>query len=180
MSTPDDVPTIRPFQFDGGTNGMLKKSVNLYRGQVTIPLPLVTLSGRNGLSVALTIQLANKATPKGERPEGRLSPRHLVYKQTVTSSVSLPAPSKSLNANVARWAGDGGKPARQALTVAFRKIGLLLPRALGLTEADIKTLTEEDEDTIARWAYGDHVQDLAPDNSLVFDGGLENSETLQQ
>lgn len=54
MSTLDNGPTIRPFQFDGGTSGMLKKSVNLYRGQVTIPLPLVTLSGRNGLSVALT------------------------------------------------------------------------------------------------------------------------------
>ena len=54
MSALDDAPTIRPFQFDGDTSGMLRKSVNLYRGQVTIPLPLVTVSGRNGLSVALT------------------------------------------------------------------------------------------------------------------------------
>jgi RHS repeat-associated protein len=46
-------PSIRPFQFDDGIVGVLKNSVNLYRGQVTLPFPLLTLSGRNGLSVSL-------------------------------------------------------------------------------------------------------------------------------
>jgi hypothetical protein len=39
-------------------------------------------------------------------------------------------------------------------------------------------LTEEDDNTISHWAYQDHLAELGPDNSLLFDGGLENSETL--
>ncbi|MCW3099766.1 MAG: hypothetical protein JWL77_5384 [Chthonomonadaceae bacterium] len=54
MESTTAIPSIRPFQFDGDTEGMLKNSVNLYRGRITIPLPLVTMTGRNGLSVTLT------------------------------------------------------------------------------------------------------------------------------
>lgn len=48
-----DVPEIQPFQFDLGSNGSLSQSVNQFRGDVNLNLPLVSLTGRNGLDLSL-------------------------------------------------------------------------------------------------------------------------------
>jgi hypothetical protein len=51
----DQDPAIRTFQFDsGGFTGAIKKSVNLYRGSVNFPLPILQLPGRNGIGAAVT------------------------------------------------------------------------------------------------------------------------------
>lgn len=50
-------PAIRSFQFDGDGIGAIQNSVNLFRGDVNFTLPLVTLAGRSGLDVAISILL---------------------------------------------------------------------------------------------------------------------------
>lgn len=47
-------PSIRGFQFDPGVIGALKSSVNLYRGTVTLPLPILSIPGRNGMDISLS------------------------------------------------------------------------------------------------------------------------------
>jgi len=46
-----NVPAIRNFQFDSEALGKIKDSVNLFRGDVNLPLNLISLTGRNGLDV---------------------------------------------------------------------------------------------------------------------------------
>ncbi len=50
----ENTPAIRTFQMDAGGIGNIRKSVNLFRGDVNIPLNLVSLPGRGGLDVNLT------------------------------------------------------------------------------------------------------------------------------
>jgi large repetitive protein len=45
-----DVPQIQPFQFGSAASGV-DSSVNLFRGDVNFNIPLVSLTGRNGLDV---------------------------------------------------------------------------------------------------------------------------------
>jgi len=48
------IPSIRGFQLDGSAIGDAAKSVNLYRGDVNLPLKLVSLAGPNGLNVSVS------------------------------------------------------------------------------------------------------------------------------
>jgi RHS repeat-associated protein len=50
----DQVPAIRSFQFDTDAIGAIANSVNLFRGDVNVALPLLTLPGRNGMDVAVS------------------------------------------------------------------------------------------------------------------------------
>ena len=57
MTTQSDsaiVPELRIFQFDRGGLQTIKDSVNLYRGDVALPLALLSLPVRNGLSMEVT------------------------------------------------------------------------------------------------------------------------------
>lgn len=47
------VPAIRTFQFDPDGIGVVRNSVNLFRGDVSYPLQLASLPGRNGLDLTL-------------------------------------------------------------------------------------------------------------------------------
>ena len=51
----DQTPPIRLFQFDDDGIGALKNSVNLFRGDVNLPLTLFTLTGRNSLDVKVSL-----------------------------------------------------------------------------------------------------------------------------
>ncbi|ROZ75274.1 RHS repeat domain-containing protein [Ramlibacter sp. WS9] len=53
------LPTIRSFELDASTVGLLKSSVNLFRGEVNLSHPLLTLPGRmdkDGLQIDLAVQ----------------------------------------------------------------------------------------------------------------------------
>ena len=54
-STSGSIPAIRSFQFDSEALGKIKDSINLFRGDVNLPLNLVSLTGRNGLDVKVAI-----------------------------------------------------------------------------------------------------------------------------
>ena len=159
-----------------GLNAALDAAATDQAAFVTYAYTLST----NGLalSVTMTLQLVNKAVPKGGGPDARFSPGRLAYSQTVTASVSLPAPAPSLDANVALWARDGGTAARRALTQAFGKIGVILPRALELTDDDVRRLKDADLDAVAQWVFRDHPQDQGPTDSVLFDGGFVSEATL--
>lgn len=78
-STPQ-TPAIRTFQFDGGSQGSLASSVNLFRGDVNLTRNLLTLPGRspnNGLDVSVDIQYQSNVfrqatTWNAEAPTGTL------------------------------------------------------------------------------------------------------------
>ena len=50
-----DVPAIRSFEFDKNAIGNIKSSVNKFRGSVSLPIDFLTLPGREGLDVKLSV-----------------------------------------------------------------------------------------------------------------------------
>src|SRR5687767_737647 len=55
LGTQSQVPSIRPFQMDPGGLGSIADAVNLFRGEITLPLTLVSLTGRGGLNANATL-----------------------------------------------------------------------------------------------------------------------------
>lgn len=93
------------------------------------------------LRVVAKVEFANKAMPAGgTKPESRVSRKNLAYSQQVTTIVSLPAPVEEKAGNAAQWGANGGKAAREALTMAFAEMEKLLPRTLALTAADVAAM----------------------------------------
>ncbi|GAB3517585.1 RHS repeat domain-containing protein [Photobacterium alginatilyticum] len=56
MSNNDNnqIPQVRPSQFENDINGIFSDSVNLFRGDVNLSLDLISLKGRHGLDVKVT------------------------------------------------------------------------------------------------------------------------------
>lgn len=55
LGTESAIPAIRTFQLDPNGLGAITESVNLFRGDVTVPLTLISLVGRSGLEAGATI-----------------------------------------------------------------------------------------------------------------------------
>src|SRR5581483_10501858 len=49
------IPQIKTFQFDQDSTGTIQKSVNLFRGEASFPLTLISLPGPAGLDVHVTL-----------------------------------------------------------------------------------------------------------------------------
>jgi RHS repeat-associated protein len=81
-------PDVRLSQLSQSGIGDVAESLNLFRGDVNLPLPLVSLRGRNGLDVALTafcasnvdaaVQPSNRVAPTGVLGVGWSLPRDQV------------------------------------------------------------------------------------------------------
>ncbi|MGB5596176.1 MAG: hypothetical protein WBM32_01410 [Crocosphaera sp.] len=54
-STLAQLPAIRTFQMDDGGIGSIPNAVNLFRGDVNLPLELISLPGRGELDVKVAI-----------------------------------------------------------------------------------------------------------------------------
>lgn len=54
-STLSKLPVIRTFQMDGGGIGNIPNAVNLFRGDVNLPLELISLPGRSDLDIKVAI-----------------------------------------------------------------------------------------------------------------------------
>ncbi len=64
----DQAPAIRAFQFDaGGFTGAIRKSVNLFRGSVNLPLPILQMPGRNGISASITAMYSGVSPEQATR-----------------------------------------------------------------------------------------------------------------
>jgi RHS repeat-associated protein len=66
-------PTVRLSQLSQTGIGDVAESLNLFRGDVNVPLPLVSLRGRNGLDVALTAFCASNVDA-AVGPSNRVAP----------------------------------------------------------------------------------------------------------
>ncbi len=55
LDTAAETPTIRDFQIDPNGLGDIAESLNLFRGDINLPLPLTSIAGRNGLEASVTI-----------------------------------------------------------------------------------------------------------------------------
>ena len=55
LGAQSQIPAIRPFQMDPGGLGAIADAVNLFRGEMNLPLSLVTLPGRGGLQAEARI-----------------------------------------------------------------------------------------------------------------------------
>ncbi|MGZ8284511.1 MAG: hypothetical protein ACXW27_16425 [Allosphingosinicella sp.] len=94
------------------------------------------------LRVVAKVEFANKAMPAAAtKPESRVSRKNLAYSQQVTTIVSLSAAVEEKAGNAAQWSADGGKRARDALTLAFAQMEKLLPRTLALTADDVAAMS---------------------------------------
>lgn len=133
------------------------------------------------LRVSLKLRLVNKATSQGGRPQDRFKGRNLVFTQKFTSVVPLPGASKDAMENAGRWSADNGKLARAALTQAFDKFTVLVPRALTMSAADLKAMNGHDKKVIAMASYSGRVQEQSADETLIYNsaiGGLIDVQTL--
>ena len=128
------------------------------------------------IRVGVTLSLAEKPAADG-KPESQVYGRKLIYAQTVTSVVQLQDPTGA-GENAARWAANDGSLARRALTAAFGEVSVLIPRALGLTEDDLKTLGASDRKSLAH--YSGKIVEEGPDGVLLFNGGLIHVQTLHE
>lgn len=110
----------------------------------------------DSVRVLETVQVANKALPplrKGltAKPQDRIT-RYLVYSHSLSSAVTLPdADPKNKQANADRWAANGAELARRGVAQAFARLVELTPRALTLTQADVKAMKNSKR---PRAAYG--------------------------
>ncbi|HEY3948324.1 hypothetical protein [Phenylobacterium sp.] len=136
----------------------------------------------SALRVTLTIRIANKALAAGQKPESRLAPKALVYSQQIVSVIALPSPSKDGEENAVQWTADNGKLARAALTTGFTQIGVLIPRALEKSQADVDALkhgkrTGDQGTHLTGWPM-----DNAADGTVLYDydGTISHFKTVGQ
>src|SRR5690606_28657123 len=61
---PTAAPTIKSFALDPDISGVASNSVNLFTGDVALPLSLVSLSGHNGLDVNVSISYNSNVKDK--------------------------------------------------------------------------------------------------------------------
>jgi hypothetical protein len=134
----------------------------------------------SNLRVKVTISIADKTLKTGQKPETRLYPRNLVYSTTVTSVVNLPNPSKDAASNAARWSADNGKLARKALATGFGQVGLLIPRALELTEAGETAMLTKDKKNLVAGGFSGRVQEDGPTGTLLYSGALIHVQTVAE
>ena len=102
-SSSSSIPSIRSFQMDSSSVGVLKNSVNLFRGDVNYTQTLFTLPGRNsndGLDITISIQYQSNINQQAmtwnrNQPTGILG-----------MGWAMPIPGISLNTNNSPTAGQ--------------------------------------------------------------------------
>ncbi len=118
------------------------------------------------------MQLANKAVPKGKKPDARLSPKFLAFNQNATSIISLANPSKERTENAARWNANGAKLVKDAIAFGFKDFETLLPRGLALTAADVTAMNAKTNPKSVNAGFGGRVVETAPDRTLLWADGF--------
>lgn len=132
------------------------------------------------LRVVAKVDFANKALPAASatKPESRVSRKNLAYSQQITTIVSLPTPVEEKALNAASWSADGGKAARDALTLAFAEMEKLLPRTLALTADDIAAMAAKTNPKGKAGGFAGRVQESATGETLLWGPGFIWQRTL--
>ena len=135
----------------------------------------------SSIRVAVNMQLANKAVPDGKKPDARLAARFLAYAQSITSVVSLPSPAMEATDNATRWSADNGKLARRALAAGFVTLQGLIPRALGLSEADLASMNGHDKKFGLLGGFRGRIQEVNAGGGMLYTGTqLVHVQTLSE
>lgn len=96
--------------------------------------------------VDLDAYIANKAAPPGKKPNSRLQPKYLPYKQAFRSVLMLPgANPKDKDANVRAWAADHASLARSAIDTGMQRCQALLTRSLTQSAADAESIMKRNK-----------------------------------
>ena len=93
------------------------------------------------IRVSADLVLTHRSGRNGGKSSGVATP---FFRQRMTSIVELRTRSYDPNANVALWSADDGKLAKAGLVSAFSAMDDLIPYALALTAADIKSFDAKD------------------------------------
>ena len=128
----------------------------------------------DALRVVAHIEFANKAVPmnrgKPGKPEDRVKARNLAFVRSITVAVMLPnADPKDKEANAARWAENGGDPARRAMQQAFARMAELMPRTLALTDADVVALKDRKKERVNYLALSGRLVERQGGQTLFWD-----------
>jgi hypothetical protein len=134
----------------------------------------------SAVRVRVTMQFVDKATPAGKKPDARFAPKFSPYAETITSVITLSAPSKVAAENAARWSADNGALARKGIGMGFANVGVLIPRALSLTEDDLVAMTAKDKKNTALGGFMGRLQEQNDSGSLLYAGDLIHVQTLPQ
>ena len=135
----------------------------------------------SSIRVAVNMQLANKAVPEGKKPDARLAAKFLAYTQLITSVINLPSPSKEATDNATRWSADNGKLARRALAAGFATLQGLIPRVLGLSEADLASMNGRDKKTALLGGFRGRIQEENAGGGMLYTGTqLVHVQTLSE
>ena len=181
----DQAPWLQPTTLTLGRDSSLVGKSGVLDASVTPQVAFFEYSydvspDFSSIRVGLNMQVANRAVAEGKKPESRLHPKQLAYAQTVTTVISLPSPSKNMAENAARWSADDGKLARQALAAGFEELAVLAPRALSLTEADLKTMAARDKKNVVAGGFGGRLQEETPTGKLIYNGALVQVKTIAE
>lgn len=131
------------------------------------------------LRVVSKVEFANKAMPAAAtKPEARVNRKNLAYAQQVTTIVSLPAPVDEKAGNAAQWGADGGRRAREALTLAFAEQAKLLPRTLALTADEVAAMGAKTNPKGNVGGFAGRVQTSATGETLLWGPGFIWQRTL--
>ncbi len=131
----------------------------------------------SAMHVTVTVSIANKTLNRRGRPESRLSARNLVFAQTLTSAVVLANPATA-EENAARWAANDAALTRNALTAAFTEIGVLIPRAMQMTDDEVRTAARGARRTVS--GSSGRLVEESPSGTLLYAAGLIHVQTLQE
>jgi len=125
------------------------------------------------LRVVATVEFANKAMPAAAtKPEARVSRKNLAYSQRVTTIVAAPFVVDEKSGNASLWAADGGKAAREALTLAFAEMEELLPRTLALTADQVAAMGAKTNKKSDVGGFQGRVQDSPTGETLLWGPGF--------
>lgn len=131
------------------------------------------------LRVVAKVEFADKAMPAAAtKPEARVNRKNLAYAQQVTTIVSLSAPVEEKAGNAALWAADGGKRAREALTLAFAEQAKLLPRTLALTAGEVAAMAAKTNPKGNVGGFAGRVQASPTGETLLWGPGFIWHRTL--
>lgn len=133
----------------------------------------------SSVNVGVGIGIANKEQAKKGEPYTRLLDKNLVYGQRVSSVVRLANPTTPVE-NAQRWAANDSALAKKALALAFAEVGVLIPRALTLTDADVTRINAGERKTIG--SLGGKPMEEGAGASLLFNPlpvGLIHVQTVQ-
>ncbi|HWE98336.1 MAG TPA: hypothetical protein VG248_00900 [Caulobacteraceae bacterium] len=122
----------------------------------------------SAVRVTLEVEIVDRAAGQAAGSDHRFSHDSLPMFQHLVCVEVLPGATTLADDNVNRWAADNGKLARLALNAAFGDMKELIPRALELTDPEVKLMRGKDKKRETLGDYTGRIQDEGPTGQLMY------------